>query len=764
MTEVYTTPEAAAAAAGEEKLGLFSAAMPGRMRSGVHDLSALPETKTIGASVSSFQMPHRAACGDTETSHERPLWIDEEDVAFFFAAMTWNVELLEVLLSRAENPLLRDGAFAGSYDCQQQQQQQQKQAACVAEEENVTTLARAAFPTLEEALLTASAAMRTTPRSKSRLPGGNHSRRSKRRRIGRGRTTQLTIYSTFLYEARVEVDDEDEEEDEGEEVAWESEKYKKTGRRKLKFTTQAPYKYGAVGMKKEKNGAYSAEEKEFYTSDVPPRCLEANNNIPAVAVSETTANTVTVPAGPVLERTILQREDEEEKEKTQQSPPCPPVTIRDFFRLFFQSFLIVVVAKLRHQEEPASNNHRPNPLSPLEFRALCFVRRYRAAFKEILRRHVMGSEKEVERRATQSLLVDAFQCDEARDGNWGAGWKPSYAQVYISGREPAYQPLLLDFLNITRVVQCYADPPQSGVNDFRVIGRSKDMALNKLYCWRRLLLEESDVSPGNVQSVERAGSLFLCCEEQEVAYELLRKSLSPLAWEPYGSFGPYMIYTAKLPCSSRLIAKLVIPAEDTESYDLSQHFQEGVFCFMHGIPFFPFDAARCGPRNVPSHLPRCCSLVHCSAGMHRSSGLAIAYLLWLVALSCGELPVVRDSVDLLVEKNEEGQRRQYQTIASYLSVFLGSRGQRLNTTDTMAADVTAIPTSLPLSAAAGDVWTDAEGIQVEKHGNEIDSIVNNTTSILDLCVEHVRRQRSMAVPISAVRELLRRYACCLHLQ
>ncbi|EAN91975.1 hypothetical protein C3747_14g333 [Trypanosoma cruzi] len=755
MTEVYTTPEVAA---GEGRSGLFSAATPGRMRSGVHDSSALPETKTIGASVSSFQEPHGAACGDTDTSHERPLWIEEEDIAFFFAAMTWNVELLEVLLSRAENPLLSDVAYGGSYDCQQQQQ-----ATRVPEEENVTTLARAAFPTLEEALLTASAAMRTPPRGKSRLPGGNHSRRSKRRRIGRGHTTQLTIYSTFLYEARVEVDYEDEVEDEKEEVAWESKKYKKSGRGKFHFTTQAPYKCGAIKMKKEKYAAYSTEE-EFYQSDVPQRCLEAHDNFHAAAISETTANNVTVPAGPVLQGTILQKEDEKGKEKTQQSPPCPPVTIRDFFRLFFQSFLIVVVAKLRYQEEPASSNRRSNPLSPLESRALCFVRRYRVVFKEILRRHVMGSEKEVERRATQSLLVDAFQCDEARDGNWGAGWKPSYSQVYISGREPVYQPLLLDFLNITRVVQCYANPPQSDVNDFRGIGGSKDMALNKLYCWRRLLLEGSDMSQGNLQNVKRAGSLFLCGEEQEVAYELLRKCLSPLAWEPYRTFGPYMIYTAELPCSSRLIAKLVIPAEDQESYDLSQHFQEGVFCFLHGIPFFPFDAARSGPQNVPSLLPRCCSLVHCSAGMHRSSGLAIAYLLWLVALSCGELPVVRDSVDLLVKKNEEGQGRQYQTIASYLSVFLGNRGKRPNTTETMAADVTATPTSLPLPAAAGDVWTDAEGSHVEKHGNEIDSVANNNTSILELCVEHVRRQRSMAVPISAVRELLRRYACCLHLQ
>ncbi|RNF04819.1 protein-tyrosine phosphatase [Trypanosoma conorhini] len=758
MTETSTAHEAAAAGAGN--LQLPPLATGGTPRSGGPCHPALPPTarRTSASVVAPPQDPRGAACGGPGPRHAGSLLMDEEDVAFLFAAMTWNVDLLEVLLAKAENPLHSHGALH-NLPCPQQLQQQQ-QAMSVAEEARVDTLVRAAFPTLEEALLTVESTPRARARNKNCPSGGHQSRRSKRRKIGRGRTTQLRLYSTFLYEAPAAWDGDDGEEDEEVEAVEKNKGRNKDSRGKEDAIARVPHDIDAVGMAEEAYDTYLTEEEEIDMLHTPHRRLEAHDGPPVAAISDTVVSIVPNANEIALE---VAMPSEESTETNAQRPR--PATMRDFLRLFFQSFLIVVVAKLRHQDQHALHDCPSRSLSALEYRALGFVRRHLAAFKAIMRRHVLGSERELERRTTQSLLVDAFQCDQAGDGHKDVDWKPLCAQVYISGREPVSQPLLLETLRITRVLQCHANLPPGGVSDPRSIGYGKDMAVNSLYCWCRLLLEGPDAGVNSPQGVEEAETLFFCSEERELAHELFRKCLTPLVWDPHRSFGPYMVYTTELPYSKRLVAKLVLPAEDRASYDISKHFQEGVFRFLHGTPFFSFDASPlCGSHGLPSPGGGGCSLVHCSAGMHRSSGLAAAYLLWLVFLSRGTLPVVREAGASMAAKREGEEQQHQQPIASYLSAVLRHRDAVPGPADSMAADASATVTPPPLPAAVGDACTDAGGGCIDKHVKETDSMAHKPTSILDLCVEHVRRQRSMAVPIPAVHEHLRRYASYLRLQ
>ncbi|RNF06689.1 protein-tyrosine phosphatase [Trypanosoma rangeli] len=756
MTELFTTREAGAAGAGD--LLIPSLAAAGKLRCRAYYPSLPPTAKTTAASIAaSFHESHGAACIDTDPRHTCSLLLNEEDVTFLFAAMTWNVDLLEVLLAKAENPLHTHGIHNNpSYSWQQQ-------AVSATEETHVATLAKAVFPTLEEALLTATSTTRARPRNKNYTSGGHHSRRSKRRKIGRGRATQLRVYSTYLYEGPAEYDGETEEDEEEEVVAVKSTGLNKGSREKEGACSQMPYDADAVRAAEEAYDTYLTEEEEFDMLHTPHRRLEPRDGPHDAAVFETFVGTVPT-ANETASRATMPLEEEMER-KAQQPFPA---TMRDFLRLFFQSFLIVVCAMLRYQEQHALHSRPPRSLTALEYRAICFVRQHLAAFKGIMRRHVIGRENEVERRAAQSLLVDAFQCDKEGDENKYVDWKPLCAQVYISGREPVSQPLLLEVLRITRVLQCHANPPSSDVRDPRSIGNGKDMALNSLYCWRRLVLEGLDAGMSNLQSVDEAYLLFVCSEERDLAHELFRKCLSPLVWEPYRTIGPYTVYTTELPYSKRLIAKLVLPAEDLESYDLSKHFQEGVFRFLHGTPFFPFDATPlCGSHGMSPPSPRGCSLVHCSAGMHRSSGIAIAYLLWLVFLSHSKLPVVREvgvSVTAKREEGEEEQKQRQQPTVSYLSAVLRHREPVTSSADTMAADTSVTMTPPLLPAAVGDVCVDVGGVHVDKYVKKTDLPAHKPTSVVEVCMEHVRRQRSMAVPIPAVQEYLRRYACYLRLQ
>lgn len=138
------------------------------------------------------------------------------------------------------------------------------------------------------------------------------------------------------------------------------------------------------------------------------------------------------------------------------------------------------------------------------------------------------------------------------------------------------------------------------------------------------------------------------------------------------------LYVSVLPLSGKPVFKWVLPAEDSDRYNLSVFFQAPIFSFLQGGPIpspsptslfdstarsFAVKRGRCGegvafsgsealtystgmysrdpscslsgtPALVDTYKQRANSLpsvlVHCSAGMHRSCGMATAFLLWLL--------------------------------------------------------------------------------------------------------------------------------------
>lgn len=206
--------------------------------------------------------------------------------------------------------------------------------------------------------------------------------------------------------------------------------------------------------------------------------------------------------------------------------------------------------------------------------------------------------------------------------------------IFLSGRYVATQPLLLEYLDIARVVQAYAgaDLAKNAVSSFFV-------SSNRM-TWEPL--EWPDVTPCG------------CYTRDD--------------YESRGS-----LYRAKLPITGRWIVKCVLAAVDDDAYNLSRHFRDDVFAFMDGslrltvsdfvngapevcaggaspikptfmrvMPGFwgrKSDSAErpialsCHSSSTLSdaqhkqHVTSVRTLVHCSAGMHRSAALVIAFLM-----------------------------------------------------------------------------------------------------------------------------------------
>lgn len=631
------------------------------------------------------------ACCDNDMCGATCGWLKEEDVMFLFVAMTWSVDLLLVFLARAPNPLLHD-------DAHHHVRSHERPLCSVELAVDAMSSATPALPSLEETFL------RT---AKAQNVKGSDYHRRKRQKEGRDCATHSHDELEFFFEHSAPMDEEVRDGGENEEE-------------------ESPEKEAET---EDTCGMYLGGKEK---SDV--RCVhEAQDSFSGMTRATTKTRTTVAVATDLAFSTKTTKGQKEEKEQTVQA------SMRDFLRLFYQSFLIVVVAQMRHQPESSGGECLSRSLLPLEYRALCFVRRYLAVFKCILRRNVISGEREVERRGVQPLLVGDFACDEETNKTEGA---PAHFQMYISGKQPVCQPLLLERLHITRVVQCYADTP---LENARAATRGKDVLLNTLESWRKLLLEGHGDNAGNKHAVDVVGLLFVDSEERDRACTLFNTCLSPLVWTPYAPLGLYAMYTSQLPLSHRRIVKLVVPAEDRESYDLSQHFQESIFCFLHGAPLFPFDLTPNVRDDVVGEKATHCSLLHCSAGMHRSSGMAVAYFMWLAARPRGRFFAVRGTN--ATPSRERGPLRQ-QPVSSFLFDWASETDAHLSAVKMCSS-----------SEAA-----DADGGDGETVIAETMHKANDPAFVFERCAEHVRLQRTVAVPIPAVQEQLQLYASSLHLK
>ncbi|KAG5487726.1 hypothetical protein LSCM1_08091 [Leishmania martiniquensis] len=492
------------------------------------------------------------------------------------------------------------------------------------------------------------------------------------------------------------------------------------------------------------------------------------------------------------------------------------------------------------------------------------------------------------------------------------------AQVYISGKDAAWQPLLMELLQVNRVVQCYSDgpvvaeptepgaapsAPATPAQRILLASLEKFLAQPTLPLLRHSgsgaaataqalattpdahdLSTTSSLLPPPLLTPAQEAAAAAMAEESEAfrAYLLsgyltdtdagtragtpsaavsatttLRQSqsaptlssgvalpskrspepssplfnsaslLQPLTWYPYahmpGTACPYAestdlnstrvtpaqaasassmtLYVAMLPLSGRLLWRWVVPAEDTDNFNLSVFFQSSLFSFMQGGPlpmpsvgyvptpsmtmmmapppsphpslaWPPALAARidaqlrsdairsawdgapppcvCGAAAVMRTGHQLCAgvwsetpevtLVHCSAGMHRSCGILIAFLLWLLyqcrqvlyaerTLGCGPLSSTHapasagdaDAVNALL-------RDDVDTLAPVTaSPAAGEDGQQQ-------------PAQRARSSVTG---TDAPWL---------------TSRLLQRTIRHVQQQRSIAVPIRTVQFLLQSFA------
>lgn len=267
--------------------------------------------------------------------------------------------------------------------------------------------------------------------------------------------------------------------------------------------------------------------------------------------------------------------------------------------------------------------------------------------------------------------------------------------------------------------------------------------------------------------------------------------LDPLRWIPYAFLpSPYStpssnysteLYVAPLPVSGRLLYRWVLPAEDTDKYNLSVFFQSSLFSFLQGGPvpapttesglFIDFQQHRQQQYQQQQQqqqpmlvLPAKAesTLVHCSAGMHRSCGMVVAFLLWVV-YQCAQVAhalggprqrsqdeehsvqeAARGSEDAVANENEESAARADKHLSSSpppspLQVFdhlLGHHPpQRLET-------------------SLNDTDTAKSGSM---------AMMADASKVLLRAMLHVAQQRSMAEPIPTVQYLLKHFAAELQL-
>ncbi|CAJ1005418.1 hypothetical protein Q4I28_000738 [Leishmania naiffi] len=313
--------------------------------------------------------------------------------------------------------------------------------------------------------------------------------------------------------------------------------------------------------------------------------------------------------------------------------------------------------------------------------------------------------------------------------------------------------------------------------------------------------------------------------------------LQPLVWYPYahmpGTANPYAeatdpgtthitpaqaatassmtLYVTMLPLSGRLLWRWVVPAEDTDNFNLSVFFQSSLFSFMQGGPLpmpsaapapgestaaataaaAAVGAAGCVPTTMtvftappPSPHPsltwppalaaridaqlrsdafisawgevpppcmcgtaatvdganhRLCAggwgempevtLVHCSAGMHRSCGILIAFLLWLL-YQCRQV------------------LRTEQTLGLHPLSWTRAPAQPLHA-GAEAADDAALKALL---LDGRDTLAPAEASAADMDASWM------TSCLLQRAIRHVHQQRSIAVPIRTVQYLLQSFA------
>ncbi|EAN77770.1 hypothetical protein, conserved [Trypanosoma brucei brucei TREU927] len=623
--------------------------------------------------------------------------IDSEDVAFFFAVMTWNPELLEIMLEKAPNPLYVERAAA-------------------------TEAARfaAAYPLPEET---------SKPVVSRCRPSARRQRRARKTKRGCG--VRLSIPCAFFCE--YEAPDFDEEDD----FYCEDDEH-------------------AMQEKKGEGDPDSSVAEVEHDHEPDP-----NSYSPVEGWGRN--------AGNCIGRVVSDSVDSGDK----------PLgySMRDFLQIFFQSFLIVSLSQVQSQRV---QNEFPLSLSPLERKACEIVHRYKDPFKEILRKYVISGDCEVERHGAQPLFVDGF-CIKAVQHEEGEKWAPPHEQLFIAGKDPVYQPLLMEMLGITRVVQCYAEKganyPATLHACATAVGQAasgnRDRTVHTMQSWHRLLTQHpklSKSSDGGTDIATANEDFDLPCPSEEEWEKLqgdISRCVTPLQWKTYTVFGPYLVFSATLPFSNGCVTKLVVPAEDKDTYDLSVHFQEGVFRYIHGTPLFPVDV---GPALVPKErtrmedqrsplLAKSC-LLHCSAGMHRSSALVIGYLLWLVALSGGKLPMEgKPTLAFVPGRYASYTHRQGSVFAeSYLTVVLRSQQRGSFPTEEVSAS--------PMHAGAAVVSvapTQEPEREIQEEDVRAKAQLSDEKSILHYCADHVRQQRSMAVPIATALQQLHRYARHLHL-
>ncbi|KAG5486959.1 hypothetical protein CUR178_08386 [Leishmania enriettii] len=326
--------------------------------------------------------------------------------------------------------------------------------------------------------------------------------------------------------------------------------------------------------------------------------------------------------------------------------------------------------------------------------------------------------------------------------------------------------------------------------------------------------------------------------------------LQPLKWYPYaympGTANPYAestnpnstrvtptqaahashmtLHVAMLPLSGRLLWRWVVPAEDTDNFNLSVFFQSSLFSFMQGGPL-PMPSAGPAPagwrssaaagfgaagfvptpmmmvpppsphpsltwppalaaridaqlrsdalRSAWGELPPPClcgtamavgrkddgfrsvswgetpevTLVHCSAGMHRSCGILIAFLLWLLYQSRQVLHAEQTL--------GRGPLRYTQAPASGCSVD----AELVDDAAVNALLLGDMDTLTPAAASAAD--GDEEQQQPEQHAKSSVADASApwlTSRLLQRAIHHVQQQRRIAVPIRTVVFLLQSFA------
>lgn len=289
------------------------------------------------------------------------------------------------------------------------------------------------------------------------------------------------------------------------------------------------------------------------------------------------------------------------------------------------------------------------------------------------------------------------------------------------------------------------------------------------------------------------------------------------------------LHVTTLPLSGRLVFRWVIPAEDTDRYNLSVFFQSSLFSFLQGGPpppptleqglrfvarhqtqlqqqydvrydvssryasmgsaspasaqafssAFALPPAMVGasspvlpygvpspvmqstpsadaplpqhhhimpwsPLSPPASMSSFSALVHCSAGMHRSCGMVIAFLLWLlhqcdtVTRIIAGRPFTQGVIESDLQQRRQSLRKQQRQQQNDVvgSSFVTDKGEE---DDGAAKDRT--------SAAVAAAVAEEESIR----------------NVLQRCIVHVKKQRNIAEPIPTVRYLLQHFAAELRL-